>query len=77
MASDSIHAQMCDLTLAERLGNHAVHRFEVNGIATYDDIRRIQSYADAQGRIVTWAHNRNGGGAVITVVRTLDVGDPA
>ena len=70
---DSIHAQMADLALAQRISNHAVHRFQVNGIGSYSAIQRIQSHFDAQGRTVTWAHNRNGGAAVITVDTSPEV----
>lgn len=65
--NDSLHAQMSDLTLAERLGNTSVTRYEIVGITSYDEIRRIQSYCDAQSRVVTWTHRRNGGTAVLEV----------
>jgi hypothetical protein len=65
--TDSLHAQMCDQTLAERLGNKSVTVFDVSGITSYDDIRRLQAMCDAQNRTVTWTHRRNGGTAVLEV----------
>ena len=67
---DSLHADMCDLTLAERLGNKDVTTYEVRGITDYSDITRIQAFCDAQNRVVLWEHRRNHGEAIVHVVTT-------
>ncbi len=64
----TLHPLMDVEMLADLTGDTAVTRYEVTGLMTYGDVRRIQAYYDAHGRGVRWTHARNGGRAVIEVV---------